>query len=290
MHPLQSKCLRHGRRAALSITVWSGLAVCLAPDAQAQERLRSDVLRQFGGLYAADCQKADAARLRILPNALIVQGAGKRITGRKPQAAYSYYGKVSPPLFKVGLMSRVTDGGTLDFVVFQDKRGPYVQVIGDAAVQTLLGKTLSGARYRRCDADPASTPRTAATARLPFPAQDEPVSDAEKMLGDPQFRAAYLRALGPLRAERWLARLEGPRPPTRQVRLEGVDYTVIALCKAHECADHNTAILYAPQGPAEEPVVYAKVLQQGRTTLIGAPTPTIAASLDQIWAAEWRRR
>lgn len=296
MHPLQSQCLRHGWRSAMSVMLWAGAVAGTSANAQSPpgpataERLRSSVLRQYGGLYAVDCQNADAARLRILPDALVVQGPGKRITGRKPQTAYSYYGKVAPPLFQVGLMSRVPDGGTLDFVVFQDRRGPYVQVIGDKAVQTLLGKTLSGARYRRCDGDAGQAQRSMRAAAPPIPAQDEPVSDAEKMLGDPQFRATYLRALGPLGSERWLARLEGPRPPTRQVRLEGVDYTVVALCKAHDCADHNTALLYAPNGPAEDPVVYGKVFQQGRSTLIGAPPPSIAAALDQIWAAEWRRR
>lgn len=285
MHPLLDKYRRRGWCSPALFLFSTGLIVC-SSTGHAQERLKTELLKQYGGLYSSACESAEAPRLRVLPDALVVQHAGKRITGRQPQSAYSYYGKTAPAQFRVGLMSRVAGGGTLDFLVFEDKRGPYISVLGDKVVQADLGKTLTAARYRRCEDAPT---QAAARARPAIPAQDEPVSEAEKMLLDPQFKSAYLRALGPLAKERWLARLEGPRPPTRQVRLEGIEYTLVAVCKPHDCADHNTALLYAVNVAAEQAVVFGKVVQDGKSTLIGEPPPAIAAALDKIWASEWRR-
>ncbi|APW37303.1 hypothetical protein RD110_08945 [Rhodoferax koreense] len=262
------------------------MAACVG-SSQAQERLKPDLLRQYGGVYSSACDKLEAPRLRVLPDALVVQHAGKRMTGRQPQSAYVYYGKTAPPQFRVGLMSRAPNGGALDFIVFVDRRGPYISVLGDKLVQAELGKTVTNPRYRRCE-DPLTQPTARATPSVP--AQDEPVSDAEKMLLDPQFRAAHLRALGPLAKERWLARLEGPRPPTRQVRLEGVDYTLVAVCKPHDCADHNSVLLYGTNIASEQVAVFGKVVQDGKSTLVGEPPPVVAAALDRIWATEWRRK
>jgi len=291
MHPLQNNCRRQGWRSRL-LFLLSGLSGLLgllggwSPVAMAQERLKADLLKQYGGVYSSACQDRTAPRLRVLPDALVVQHAGKRVIGRKPQSAYSYYGKVAPPQFRVGLMSQIPSGGTLDFIVFQDKRGPYISILGDGAAKATLVKTLSSRRFRRCD-DAGNQAGAAPTPAVP--AQDEPVSDAERMLLDPQFRSAYLRALGPLSKERWLARLEGPRPPTRQVHIEGVDYTLVAVCKPHDCADHNSALLYAANASAEQGSLYGKVYQDGKSIMIGDPPPSIAAALNKIWATEWRR-
>jgi hypothetical protein len=34
--------------------------------------------------------------------------------------------------------------------------------------------------------------------------------------------------------------------------------------------------------------VYGKVYQRGKSTLIGSPSPAIAAELEKLWKTEWR--
>ena len=47
---------------------------------------------------------------------------------------------------------------------------------------------------------------------------------------------------------------------------------------------NNTVLLYssAPE------VVYGKVYQRGKSTLIGAPPPAVASELEALWKKEWR--
>lgn len=304
MHPLLNDCRRRGGRSPSRLhrrptrvsftsskpaSLWPAVVLILAiwvaagTDAMAQERLKPDQLQLYAGIYSAVCTDADAPRLRISADALVVQSAGQRLIGRKIRAANPYATVAAPPQFRTGLTGEATTGGTVEFAVMEDRRGLYVTVLGDARVQALLGKPAPATRFRRCD-DPTAQAGTRPTP--PIPAQDEPASETEKMLLDEQFRATYLRALGPLARERWLAHLDGPRPPTRQLRLDGVDYTVIAVCKPHACADHNTALLYA----ATPGAVFGKVFQAGKSSYIGDPPSNVALVLDQIWATEWRRR
>jgi hypothetical protein len=35
-------------------------------------------------------------------------------------------------------------------------------------------------------------------------------------------------------------------------------------------------------------VVYGKVVQKGKSTLIGSPPPAVAAELDKLWKSEFR--
>jgi len=58
-----------------------------------------------------------------------------------------------------------------------------------------------------------------------------------------------------------------------------------SACKNHDCGDNNTVLLYS----AAQGVVYGKIFQQRRATLIGAPPPAVAAELDRLWLAEWQR-
>ena len=314
MHPLLNDCRRRGGRSPAWLqrrpmrvaaaspgcaswtsasleppSLWPAVVLVLAiwvaasADALAQERLKPDQLQLYAGIYSVACGDAEAPRLRISADALVVQNGGERLIGRKLRGANPYTAIAAPPQFRTGITAEATTGGTVEFTVMEDRRGLYVTVLGDARVQALLGKPAATTRHRRCD-DPAT--QAAVRPTPPIPAQDEPASETEKMLLDEQFKAAYLRALGPLARERWLAHLDGPRPPTRQLRLDGIDYTVIAVCKPHACADHNTALLYA----ATPGAVFGKVFQAGKSSYIGDPPSNVALVLDQIWATEWRRK
>ncbi|MDB5847236.1 MAG: hypothetical protein JWP29_988 [Rhodoferax sp.] len=291
MHPLLNDCRRRGGRspsrsrrlATVALPAVLLVLAAWAGDTAAQERVKAELLQLYGGVYSNACVDSDAPRLRISPDALVVQNDGQRLIGRKLRSANPFGTNAAPPQFRTALTGEATTGGTVEFIVMEDRRGLYVTVPGDGRVQALLGKSAAATRYRRCD-DPAA--QAVARPTPPIPAQDEPASETEKMLLDEQFKSSYLRALGPLARDRWLAQLEGPRPPTRQLRLDGNEYTVIAVCKAHACADHNTVLLYA----ATQATVFGKVFQAGQSRYYGDPSPALAVALDQIWATEWRRR
>ena len=212
-------------------------------------------------------------------DALAVEADGRRMTGRKPLSAYSYFGQQAPPRgFRVALMSEVRPGAELRFMIFGDKAGQYARLEGEGAVAAALGKTLLAATYRDCEKR-ALEPAPRAVA--------EPLERrAPDLLADPAFRSAYLKALGPRARERWLARMDGPSPALRQVRVEGAEYTLVAVCKAHDCGDNNMVALYSPAGRQ----VFGKILEGGsRSTLIGSPSPAMAAELERLWAGEWRQ-
>ena len=98
-------------------------------------------------------------------------------------------------------------------------------------------------------------------------------------------KQAYLKALGPRASLPWLARLEGPSPERKQVRVEGAEYTRVAVCKAHDCYDNSAVVLFS----AERGVVYGKVLDRNTPVLIGAPSPAMAAALEKIWRDDFRQ-
>jgi len=108
---------------------------------------------------------------------------------------------------------------------------------------------------------------------------------ADGLLYDPKAKAAYYKALGPLTKQPWLARLDGPSPQNKAVKVAGSDFVLLAACKNHDCADFNTVLLWSAPD-----VIYGKVYQRGTSTLIGAPPPAVAAELDKIWKQEWRRK
>ena len=267
-----------GRSAYRLVAATSGLCV-VANTAWSQTHFKPDLVRKYGGIYATHCTNPDAPRLRVLRDALVVEQGDKRVMGRKVQADFSYPGPSVPPNFKVALASEVRSGLALDFMVFEDKTGTSIHLQADAALQATLGKTLLSPKYRRCDDTPSPNVASSVT-------QNEPMSDAEKMLLDPAFKSAYQRILGPLVREAWLAKFNGPRPPARRVRVAGMDYLLLAVCKPHSCADSNAALLYAE----ERDQLFGKVFQQGRIGYLGDPPPDITGALDTFWANQWQQK
>ena len=103
---------------------------------------------------------------------------------------------------------------------------------------------------------------------------------------DTRFKTAYMKALGTLAAEPWVARIEGPAPELRKVKVAGTDYTLAATCKPRDCADNNLVLLWQP----ERAQVQGLVHQRGKNRFVGAPPPALVRELDKLWAAEWRKR
>jgi|GEM_PF-4605947 len=107
---------------------------------------------------------------------------------------------------------------------------------------------------------------------------------AAGLLYDPKAKATYYKALGPLSKEPWLAKLDGPSPQNKRVKVAGTDYFLVSACKNRDCENHSTVLLYSQA----QDLVYGKVYQRGKSTLIGAPPPAVAAELEKLWKGEWR--
>jgi Inhibitor of vertebrate lysozyme (Ivy) len=106
---------------------------------------------------------------------------------------------------------------------------------------------------------------------------------AAGLLYNPQAKAAYHKALGPLVKEPWLARLDGPSNEFRPVKVAGADYMLGGTCKNHDCYDNTVVLLWAAPD-----VIYGKVVQKSKSTLIGSPPPAVAAELEKLWKTEFR--
>lgn len=129
-----------------------------------------------------------------------------------------------------------------------------------------------------------SQPSSGANTSKTFKGYSLSELSASGLLYNAQAKATYYKALGPLSKEPWLARLDGPSPQNKPVRVAGADYVLLSACKNHDCAENNTVLLYssAPE------LVYGKVYQRGKSTLIGAPPPAVASELEALWKKEWR--
>jgi hypothetical protein len=250
--------------------------------AWSQSTLDAQALKLYGGTYSSDCSNSTAPRLRVVADALMVEHGTKRLMGGNVQAAYAYFGQSPPPDYQAALLSEVRGGSQLLFIVFRDKSSQYITLDGDPKVRAALSKALLEQKYRSCNA-------TSKETTMPAPAsavQSKPMVGPTELLADPKFKSAYYKALGPKVKERWLAQLDGPSPPIKKIHVVGAEYIFASACKNHDCGDNNTVLLYS----TAQGVVYGKIVQQRRATLIGAPPPAVASELDRLWAAEWRQK
>jgi len=260
----------------------------LAADAQ---ELRPDVLASYGGRYALDCAAPDSPQVLVEPRQLRIEQGDRRITVGSLDAASAYFGNSPPRGFRVALLGRVQGRHELAALVHADARGQYLTLDGDRTLVANLG-TLAKARFRHCNEaanrqaalDRQTEERAAAAARAPVVAGT--AKHPSELIRERHFKAAYLRALGPLARTPWLARMDGPAPELTQRRIAGVDYTLAAVCKPRDCGDHNAVLLYdAAQGR-----VYGLVHQGGRQQVFGAPPAAVQRELGALWRREWRQR
>jgi Inhibitor of vertebrate lysozyme (Ivy) len=250
--------------------------------AWAQAKLDPHTMKAFGGTYMIDCSNNASPKATVFENALVFLQGDKRIAGSKVQSAASYYGANQPPEYRTVLMSEAP-GGLLLFAMYQDKAGPYLKLDGDSKVIAAIGKPLTEHKFRRCD----GAAKPVQTAAAPGSQQKYALHelDAGGVMLDPKAKSAYYNALGPLSREPWLAKLDGPSPQNKRVKVAGADYVLISACKNRDCADNNTVLLYS----AAQDAIYGKVYQRGKSTLIGSPPPAVATELERIWRTEWRQ-
>lgn len=256
--------------------------------AQAQG-LRPDVMAGFGGRYALDCTRADSPRVVVEARQMRIEQGNQRITVGNLDSAFSYFGNSPPPEFRVALMGQVQGRHEVLGLVNADGQGQYLQLDGDRTVMANLG-TLGKARFRHCNAaaneravaDRKAAKEAEAAARAPV--APGTARHPSELIRDPRFKPAYLKALGPLARQGWLAQMSGPAPDLSRQRIGGVDYTVAAFCKPHDCGDNNAVLLYdAAQGR-----VYGLLHQNNRQQSFGQPPGPMLIDLHAIWRREWR--
>lgn len=245
----------------------------LAVATPAWAALDAEAMKQFGGTYRADCGNDASSKITVFENDVVFLNGSKRIAGTKVETSYSYFGNSAPEGFQAALMSD-TPQGQLLALVYEDDKGRYIKLDGDAAVAAQLGKAAMAATYRICGAKPA---------KVSTPEAKKPPSTGASM-DNPKFRAAYFKALGLRAKTAWLATLDGPTPETEDVEVAGMTYSVLASCKAHDCHDYNLVVLYAPA----KKVAYGKIYEAGKTTWIGSPPAVVANEIDRQWKAAFR--
>lgn len=285
-----------------------GLATTLLVMASAQAgaySLDAQALKDYGGTYMLDCRNNASPRATVSANATVFMAGASRVASNSIEPGYSFFHpNPSPKGFRASLINTGPGGQEMLWHVFQDAAGQYlVYEHGDQRSEAVIKAAVGSRKLRRCDggaggsagAGSADAPVPKAAAVPPavlLPRTTGPRSSAalhemgaSGILLDRKARAAYFKALGPLRREPWLATLDGPSPQNRWVTIAGTQYLFASACKNHDCADFNTVLLYSEQQAALVGAVY----RAGQTTLIGAPTPAIAKELGRLWRQEFRR-
>ena len=107
---------------------------------------------------------------------------------------------------------------------------------------------------------------------------------AAGLLYNAKAKEIYYKALGPLVKESWLAKLDGPSSEGQAMKVANDDYVMLYTCKNHDCYDNNVVLLWS----GIQNVVYGKVNQKGKSTLIGNPPPAVAAELEKLWKKQFR--
>ena len=178
-----------------------------------------------------------------------------------------------PPNYQVALMSEVKGGVQMMFFVFGDRQGQYITLEADAKLAQALSAARTKAKYRYCDGPRANAAGTGKE------------QDPSVVFYNPRFKAIYSKIAGPLKREAWLTTFEGPASLNEKVVVDGIEFNVATICKPHDCYDHNSLFMFAEK----QGLVYAKVNNNGKFTLVGAPPPAAVAELDRQWKASFRR-
>ncbi|MEP7027763.1 MAG: Ivy family c-type lysozyme inhibitor [Candidatus Eisenbacteria bacterium] len=276
----------------MNVTRWMMVAtlavLATSGPARADEKLDTDTMQAFGGTYLSDCKNNASPRVTVFEDALVFLAGTKRVAGKNVMSAASFYGDNNDdPKFRTVILSELPDGSQFLYKVSQDEKGYYITLDGDTKAMAQVPATARGLVYRRCDAAPPAAPKAAAPSPVgkAAPAAPEEMPSAPALLGDASFKAVYRKALGRLAKEDWLTALDGPSPAMTKATIGGVEYTVANACKNHDCFDNNTTLFYS----AAKKVVYGKVLNAGKSSLIGNPPPAVAKELGAVWFKEWRQ-
>jgi hypothetical protein len=248
--------------------------------ASPQAALDTDFLENYGGSYMIDCADPASAKATVFDTTLEFLDGARRIAGSNADVASSYFGNSPPESFLLALLSDLPDAGQMIWMVYQDESGMYLTIEGDGEAMEAAGTSFAGQKFYRCDGAP---PRTM-TPEAPQRNYELHELSAAGILMYTGARAAYYKALGPLIEEAWLAELDGPSSENSYVVVDGAEYLRAFCCMNHDCYENNVVFLYS----ARQNLVYGKVYQSGKSTLIGAPPPEVAKDLERLWLELFR--
>ncbi len=261
--------------------------------AWAQGKTDMKLMQPYLGVLAPDCSNYMLPQLKNLGDSLVVQDGGKAVlTGRNVKPAPKHFGATPPPEFETAFTSEVAGGEALVFVYYRNASGLFVAVEGGPKVMAALPAAFKGKRARHCDPNRNVVPGTGspdAQAKADpnkFKGYTLTELSASGLLYNAKAKATYYKALGPLTKEPWLAQLDGPSSENKAVKVAGADYVLVSTCKNRDCFENSVVLLYS--GPQD--VVYGKVYQRGKSTLIGSPPPAVAAELERLWKSEFRKQ
>lgn len=273
------------------------IAAATAAPAWAQAKIDAKLMQVYGGVLAPDCSNYMLPQLKYLGDSLVVQDGGKAVlTGRNVKAAPAYFGAAAPPEFETALTSEIARGEALVFVFYRNASGLFAAVEGGPKAMAALPPALKGKRARHCDPNRNAPPAGAAAAAGGAAATGTGNSakifkgyaltelSAAGLLYNAKAKEIYYKALGPLVKEPWLAKLDGPSSEGQAMKVADADYVMLYTCKNHDCHDHNVVLLWS----GVQNVVYGKVNQKGKSTLIGDPPSPVAAELEKIWKKQFR--
>lgn len=250
--------------------------------ASPQAALDNDFLETYGGSYMIDCADPASAKATVFDTALEFLDGERRVAGSNADVAYSYFGNSPPDNFLMALLSDLPDSGQMIWMVYQDESGMYLTIDAGGDAMEAIGTSLAGQKFYRCD----GAPSLAVLPEVPQRNYELHELSAAGILMYPGARAAYYKALGPLIEEAWLAELDGPSAENSYVIIAGAEYLRAFCCKNHDCYENNVVFLYS----ARQNLVYGKVYQSGKSTLIGAPPPEVAQDLGRLWQELFRSK
>jgi hypothetical protein len=274
-----------------------GVALIGVAGAQTLTPAQQQLMQRYGGVLAPVCGNYLLPQLLVPGDSLVVRNGGKPVlTGRNVKAAPSYFGNAPPPEFETALTSEVAGGEALVFVFYRNASGLFAAVEGGPKVMAALPAELRGKRVRHCDPNRNAAPGAAAAAAggaasagtgnsaKIFKGYALTELSAAGLLYNAKAKEIYYKALGPLVKEPWLAKLDGPSSEGQAMKVANDDYVMLYTCKNHDCYDNNVVLLWS----GVQNVVYGKVYQKGKSTLIGGPPPAVAADLEKLWKKQFR--
>ncbi len=273
------------------------LVAVASTSAWAQGKTDMKLMQPYLGVLAPDCSNYMLPQLKNLGDSLVVQDGGKAVlTGRNVKPAPKYFGATPPPEFETAFTSEVAGGEALVFVYYRNASGLFAAVEGGPKVMAALPAAFKGKRSRHCDpnrnvapgataaaAGGAASAGTGNSAKI-FKGYALTELSAAGLLYNAKAKEIYYTALGPLVKEPWLAKLDGPSSEGQAMKVATDDYVMLYTCKNHDCYDNNVVLLWS----GIQNVVYGKVNQKGKSTLIGNPPPAVAGELEKLWKKHFR--
>jgi len=274
--------------------IQSAMLIATVTSTSAWAQSKSDIqpMQPYLGVLAPDCSNYMLPQLKNLGDSLVVQDGGKAVlTGRNVKPAPKYFGATPPPEFETAFTSEVAGGEALVFVYYRNASGLFAAVEGGPKVMAALPAAFKGKRARHCDPNRNVAPGAAAGPSAQAKADPNKFNgyaltelSAAGLLYNAKAKEIYYKALGPLVKEPWLAKLDGPSSEGQAMKVAGADYVMLYTCKNRDCYDNNVVLLWS----GIQNVVYGKVNQTGKSTLIGNPPPAVAVEIEKLWKKHFR--